>query len=57
MPSLVPDNTGPSAQEIYDNLPGRLKTKTVATDGNTQTLSGFSPNKPEQFTHVNSSDK
>ncbi|MEZ2277233.1 MAG: polymorphic toxin-type HINT domain-containing protein [Microcoleus sp.] len=48
---------GQSAQEIYDQLPDKLKKKTVATDGNIQTLSGYNPNlKPPNFTHVPADD-
>jgi uncharacterized Zn-binding protein involved in type VI secretion len=43
---------GDQAQNIYDRLPARLKSKTVATDGEENTLSGYSDNKPEGFTHV-----
>ena len=44
-----------SATQIYDNLPTKkLKKKTVSTDGTTQTISGYSPKKPGEFTHVDS---
>ncbi len=43
-----------AAQEIHNNLPNSLrKEKTVATDGQIETISGYNPNlKPPNFSHV-----
>ncbi len=41
-----------NAQALYDQLPKRLQTKTVATDGQTNTISGYGAALPEGYTHV-----
>lgn len=40
-----------SAEELYDELPANLKKKTVATDGENQTISGWKK-PPEGYTGV-----
>jgi len=45
------DITG-SAQSLYDQLPKRLQTKTVATDGETDTISGYGTYLPDGYKFV-----
>ncbi|CAM2198573.1 filamentous hemagglutinin (plasmid) [Paraburkholderia kururiensis] len=49
--AAVEDVTG-SAQTLYNQLPARLQTKTVATDGTTNTISGYGTSLPEGYTYV-----
>ncbi|MET3131329.1 hypothetical protein AAKU55_001591, partial [Oxalobacteraceae bacterium GrIS 1.11] len=41
-----------SAQNLYDQLPTKLRTKTVSTDGNTKTISGYGASLPDGYTYV-----
>jgi hypothetical protein len=41
-----------SAQDLYEQLPSRLQTKTVATDGVTNTISGYGAYLPDGYTFV-----
>ncbi|WP_257010237.1 two-partner secretion domain-containing protein [Burkholderia ubonensis] len=45
------DITG-SAQTMYDQLSKKLRTKTVATDGETDTISGYGKYLPDGYTYV-----
>lgn len=44
-----------SSQALYDKLPARLQNKTVATDGTTNTISGYGANLPDGYTYVDPS--
>ncbi len=41
-----------NAQALYDQLPKRLQTKTVATDGQVNTISGYGATLPKGYTYV-----
>ncbi|WP_321902860.1 hemagglutinin repeat-containing protein [Paraburkholderia tropica] len=41
-----------SAQSLFEQLPARLQTKTVATDGVTNTISGYGTYLPDGYTFV-----
>lgn len=49
------DITG-SSQSLYDQLPARLQNKTVATDGTTNTISGYGASLPDGYTYVDPND-
>lgn len=53
--NVATDITG-SAQTLYDQLPARLQTKTVATDGTTNTISGYGASLPDGYTYVDPID-